>query len=638
MVRSVGVDPGEAMVKVVELDGSYRKLRLVQVHTEPTVAGLPKAGVVATAVRAAIDAGMKGEVRLGHPCREAVLRTLELPFTGKDAIRKVVKSEVEGEIHGHAVDDMVVDFHEIGGALAGGSRVIVAAVPKDGLRAQLGALAAASIEPETVDLDTMALWRAADWAGAFEGGGTDGVTAVVDVGARSVKVLLLSGGQLVDMRALRLGDASICDDIAMRHGLPYDSAREALEGCAQSNAPFELEVAEELPAAVGGEEEPAATAEAGAEPEASAVAMRSVVVTPAEIETARAAFLQRLQRELVRYLTASGRGAVDKVWFTGGASRMSGLGAVLAASFGVEPRELDLLSGLQHDLDDDAVAELGPRLATAIGLALTPMGGPAGFDLRREDLAFTRGFERIKFPLTIALMVALLALFVYGNHQAAKLNNLELQIGKTYLGERNRVDFFGMLHTVLAGKWFEKPRNFLYEQSKGRDYKWKDLRDELVEKPVHERIRLVRDKLKLVSNQKQKESGIYEDVTLDSGYAVLVRFSELMTALEPQIRGYLLTRIDLDMKAPKRTLKFTVAFRGEGFRNRFGLLEQALQAEIGKPDSPFMLPEKASARDGVKTEIFRDTEKTGIVGAYYVVTVNIKESILPFGAGASGGK
>src|SRR5262245_34518983 len=196
-MRSIGIDPGDHTVKVVELDGSYKKTRLVRVHVAPaappTADAATHADAIATAARAALDEGMKGEETLGHPCREAVLRMLELPFKGHDAIRKVVKAEIEGEIQSQSVDDMVVDFHEIGEGLGGGTRILVASVPKPGLRTTLAALAAQKIEPESIDLDAMALWRAAHWAGAFavdedaDAANVDKpVTAVVDIGSRSV--------------------------------------------------------------------------------------------------------------------------------------------------------------------------------------------------------------------------------------------------------------------------------------------------------------------------------------------------------------------------------------------------------------------------------------------------------------------
>jgi hypothetical protein len=299
---------------------------------------------------------------------------------------------------------------------------------------------------------------------------------------------------------------------------------------------------------------------------------------------------------------------------------------------GVEPRELDVLSNLQHELDPEVAAELGPRLTTAVGLALARLGGPRGVDLRREDLVLARGFERVKFPLAIACMVAWIALFVYATKLSKERINLELQIGSTWT---NREDpkampvFYGMLHSVFWGKWFEDPQHFRLAQAKVKDYAYKDLLAELAAAPVHKRLQIVRDRLRLVADQKQKESGVYEDVSLESGLAVLVRFSEMLRSVESQLGRYLVLKIDLSMKAPNRRLEFTVAFRGEDFRDRLNVLQQAIDAEYGKSDSPF---EKPKSRDeSAKEERFRDADESGVTGAYYKIVMRVKDVFEPFG-------
>lgn len=637
MVKSIGVDPGDHTVKVVELEGSYRKTRLVRVHTA-SLAGasdaVARAEAVAAAVEVARGEGMRGDVRLGHPCREAVLRTIELPFKGHDAIRKVVKAEVEGEIHSHTLDDMVVDFHEIGEGVDGGTRVLVASVPKPGLRLQIDALSAHGIEAETVDLDTMSLYRAADWAGVFAAdgdapaGAANAVTALVDLGARSVKVLIVEGDQLVEMRTLRVGDAVVSDEVARVHGLDVATAREVTQACLESGSDQRVDVAAELPAPV----EDAAPAP-GAETALEAPAARRVTVTFAEVDAAQTAYLQRLARELTRFLTASGRSVrIGSLWITGGASVRPDAQGMLREVFGVEPRELDLLSHLQHELDPDQVADLGPRLATAIGLALGRMGGPEGFDLRQEDLTLSRGFDRLKFPLAIACIVAWLALFVHGYKRLMELKNLELYIGQTFIDKARPnapPQFHGLLNAVFQTRWFEHAQNFRLEQARGKDYTHKDLIEEIMAAPVHRRLQIVRDRLRSVADQKQKQSGVYEDVSLESGLAVLVRWSDMLRSIEPQLGRYLVPRLELAMKAPNRRLEFVVAFRGEDFRERMSVLEQAMDAEYAKPDSPF---ERPSTRDQASVEErFRDSAETGVSGAYYKVTMRVKDVFEPFG-------
>ena len=631
MVRSIGIDPGDQMVKVVELDGSYKKTRLVRVHAAPAAAATADAAAhadaVAAAARAALDEGMKGEETLGHPCREAVLRVIELPFKGHDAIRKVVKAEIEGEIQSQSVDEMVVDFHEIGAGISGGTRVMVASVPKAGLRLQLAALAANKIEPESIDLDTMALWRAAHWAGAFtpEDDGAEGtpaktVTAVVDLGARSVKVVLVEGEQLVEMRALRLGEAAVAEEIARRNGIDLQLARQAVAGCLTTGADQRLEVPVELPATAD-DEEPAAPPPP-----------RQLVVHHDEVDTAHTAYLQRLSRELTRFLTASGRlGQLRAVWCTGGGSRTRGAQEMLAAVFGVEARQLDVLGRLQHDLPPEQATELQWSLATAVGLALGRLGGPSGFELRREDLVLTKGFERIKFPLAIACMVAWLTLFVFGNQKSVELRNLELQIGQTFIKDaKTPPAFYGMLYAVFSEGWFSDANHFRLEQTRGADYTFKDLVNDLLKTDVHKRVTLVRDKLRAVADQKQKESGIYEDVSLESGLAVLVRWAELMRSIEPQLKGMLVTRLEINMKSPNRRLDFRVAFRGEDFRDKWAIMQRALEADMEKPDSPFEKAKRAEAGNDEKPFV---SEGNTVPGAFFDFSLRIKEAFEPFGAG-----
>ncbi|MCC7398495.1 MAG: pilus assembly protein PilM [Planctomycetes bacterium] len=624
MVKSIGIDPGDHAIKVVELDGSYKKPRLVRVHAAPAAAESgPRPDAVAAVARAAIDLGMRGDVVLGHACREAVLRIIELPFKGYDAIKKVVKNEIEGEIYSQAVDDRVVDFLEIGAGHEGGTRVLVAAVPKPPLRAQLASLSAQKIEPETVELDTLALWRAAHWAGAFAGadGAVDpaAVTAVVDLGARSVKVLLVEGERLIEMRALRLGAAAVADELAQRHRLDAATARDAVQRCLDSGADQRFEVPDGLPVATG-DGQPAA-----------APPTREVVISHGDVDSAQTAYLQRLARELTRFLTASGKAAALRaVWVTGGACRLAGVRDMLAAVFGMEVKELDLLSRLNHDLDGDEVERLGPTLTTAIGLALLPMGGPDGFQLRQEDLLLARGFERIKFPLAIACMVGLLAMLVFVQKRTFELRLLERQIGATWRDPKDPKappQFFGMLNSVLSGKWFEDAQHFRL-QAKGKDYTYKDLLAELDAAPVARRVQIVRDQLKKVADQKQEDSGVYEDVSLESGLAVMVRFSEVLRSCDAELGRYLLPKISLQMAGRSPTLDFTVAFREEGFRSRQTALQRAFERDIGKPDSPFAEVKSA------KEDPFKDVNSGGSPGAYYTFSIGLKDSFPPFGPSA----
>src|SRR5690606_17238765 len=147
MAKGVGLDAGVFEVKVVELDGSYRRPRLAKVSIDRVPPGTASDGderrarlEAEAALHALKDQNVSRHgVNLGFPSRDAVIRNLTIPFVGDDAIRKVIKFEAEGAIHSHNVDDMVVDFqtHARGD---GESSVLVAAVPKKALAPLLEAL------------------------------------------------------------------------------------------------------------------------------------------------------------------------------------------------------------------------------------------------------------------------------------------------------------------------------------------------------------------------------------------------------------------------------------------------------------------------------------------------------------------
>lgn len=633
------------MVSVVELDGSYRKTRLLSSSSAALGLGgdAMRPDIIADAVREALDSGMKGELTLGHPCREAVLRTIELPFKGVDAIKKVVKAEIETEIFTHSVDEMIVDFHELGALPNGGTKLLVAAVPKPSLRSQLHSMSAQNIDPERVDLDTMALWRVADWAGAFEMDDDEEdsakpVHAVVDLSSRSVKVILVEGDQLVEMRVLRFGDSVAAEQIARAHHLDPEQARLTIEECLRTGADVHVESMASVPALVDEDGEHADGDVAAADGVAAdgemtvASTTTNELVTYSEVDTANTKYQQRLARELTRFLTASGMAAsIRSVWMSGVASRGNGVSEVLEAVFGYAPQELDVLSHMSHDLGGVEASERSPGLAIAVGLALGRMGGPEGFNLRQEDLAQTGGFDRIKFPLAIACMVSLLAMFVFATQKSIKLKVLELEIGQTYFDPEhpNAAIFHGQLNSLCQGKWFKT--YFGVTKGKSTIYSHSDLMKELLETPVANRVRLVRDKLRIVAAQKQKASGVYEDVALESGLAVMVRWSEVLKSIEPEIGRYLVASVDLDMKS--RKLSFTMALRGEDFRARQNTVQRAFQLEISKPDSPFQKPVIAGQQAtfaGTATP-FADYKDRQVAGAHIAFVLDIRESFQPFG-------
>jgi type IV pilus assembly protein PilM len=634
MAKGVGLDIGEYEVKVVELDGSYKKPRLTKVNIDGVEAAEPgddEANKAAGTLHVLKDAGIAREnVCLAFPCREAVLRTVTVPFVGEENIRKVVKFEVEGNIHSHNVDDMVVDFLSLQ-AQANQTKVLVVAAPKAPLRARLKALEAVGIEPESVDLDATALYRTADWLGCFvaqeasekdkgdkgktdqdktAGPGDAGPRAhlVIDVGARSSAMLVVIDGKLIDMRTLRTGTDAIVDEVVARLSVPAVAAREAVLAALQTGRDQTLTL-------------PAPAAEVADEAKPAAAVVQSAVLPHEAAEAARDRFLDRLRRELMRFLAAVPQiSRVDAVWYTGGGTQLPGVVEVLRDVFEVEPALLDVLGRMTHGLDEKEAADVNPRIATAVGLALGMMGGPARLEFRREDLVFARRFDRVKFPLAVACMLGVFLLFFLGLASFTKYRNLKSQYGWATMvasgSKTEKVAYLGydvsFLRKVMTNLGIERRL-----ERKALDA----LNAELVKAPPFTHLARVREALQKHKRTEEENTGYYADLSLESGFAVLVRMAEVLQRTQDQLGRYLLTdlRLELPPQTDNRYLEIIIALRDD-FRTKLATLKQAFADDARKPDSPF-----ARVVEGNPSETKGFAQlAAGEEGAYVTVKVMVK--------------
>ena len=622
MAKAVGLDAGEYEVKVVELEGSPRKARLSRVVVEPVgESAAHESGEVHAmreadaTMRALQESGIrKDNMVLGFPCREAVLRLLLVPFVGHDQIRKVIKFEAEGEIHSHNVDDMVVDFYSIE-ELDAETKVLVSAVPKAPLRMTLMALEQSGVEPTLVDLDTMALFRAAELCGAFESrddadGGDLPVPAaapcrvVLDLGARSTRILVIVHGRLVDMRALRAGADSVAAEIATQTGVDLSYAREAVAESLRTDDDYFIEEGEDgddLPIddldGAEAEGDGVADAEGNGDGEVAVAERLPTRISHVDVVAARDRSLARLRRELVRFSTSvPSLSNVEEVWVTGGASTIPGIVDLIEEVFEAKPQQLDVLQHVSHKLDEDEAAALSPKVTMAVGLALAGLGGQPAFNFRQEELAFTKGFDRIKFPLAIACMLALFLVLVLALRSRRELTTLGQQYGALFSEEtterRGRVSrkvqfhgYVGML-TNPPSSWFATQR--FYDP---KDYQ--KLVDKLLRDDTFTRLKSIRSAVRKYNEKLQEEAGIYSDLRLGSGLGAIVELAEVVRGAEKELGRFLLTKIDLKLppRDDGRHLTFDLVFRSDGkstFREKSEALKGALRDAAAKPDSCFL--------------------------------------------------
>lgn len=620
MAKGVGLDIGEFAVKAVEIDGSFRKPRLSKVVvdqvSQPSRSADDPIQDVASGVETLLDTIKSNKIHkqnicLGLPSRAALFRQLVVPFTGNDRIRKVIKFEAEGEIHSQSVDDMVVDFHIVE-VVDDETRVLVAGVPKEGLRTTLDALDSANIEPEVVDLDAMALLRLADWSGALASG--EGLVdtsdaagksrIILDLGARSVRVLVVTNGDLHDIRAIPLGADSIAEGLA------------ATAGCSMANARMALaEAVAGQDFVIHNDQDSVEAPEEVEEGEGTELANATVVIPFDQIETAIEAFLVRLRREFMRFMAAvQGVGEIDGLFVTGGASRVAGVADILSEVFGCDPQPLLYMHLLQHDLSDDEVARYEPEIAVAVGLALGRLGGIKGFNFRQEDLVYTRGFDRIKLPLAIAVMLSLFALVVYGMVLKKELVHKESLYGYAVPKEVGRATGRSktkatslMQYSGFLGYLVNKPNAWPARMLKPDDYV--KMVNGIAKAPTFNRIQNYKNHLRQELKRVQRDGEYDPNLELDSAVAVVQQFSGIFKDLEEQLGKFYVGEIDVSLPSKPRDpgkLKFKVFFRGSDFRARKDMLKAEFERlfedktsafeGFGLPDRETTYPEADSAR------------------------------------------
>lgn len=377
MAALTAIDYGTSRVRLLEFDGSGRKIRVLKVvDVDLAAAVADEADADPEDLRAEAIADAMDDARIStdpsamaFDAGSALFREFNLPFTNDDQVNKVVRFEAESHIP-LDIDDVVVQ-HVVLRKSRDKSHILAAAVKKEDLLDRFDILDASNLDPMFVEMDVFALYHALVGTGAAE---EHDVAVVVNANEASTSLLFLVDGKLFAVRSLRMGT----------HGIQATD-----------------DVGDEQFVFVDDEETPV-TAPA---PSVDEPAMDR------DLDTARAHdYLGRLKREIRRTLTTlPTMGEVEAVWICGSGSRIEGFREAMRESFGVSAEALDLLGRVDHKLSADDVDRLGPDIGVALGLAYKLNGlDLTSTDFRREECAYTRKFDQVKSPLIVLSFLAFL--------------------------------------------------------------------------------------------------------------------------------------------------------------------------------------------------------------------------------------
>ncbi|MFO0981845.1 MAG: pilus assembly protein PilM [Planctomycetota bacterium] len=378
MASYLGLDLSPTRLRAIEVEGSVKKpvVRRFAVLEFERLGGDESGGGMVQIESARIADFLKQNkfVRdpavLGIDSLACVFRELDLPFTGEEQIRKVVKFEAESHLQS-PLDEVIVNFKKLG-KLRDKSHLLVMAARKDRIFEKLKLVNDAGVDPYSIDVDVGALYNALV---ALNYPTEHPNFAVLDCEPTTTSVLLFSDGELVAARTIRMGSSSL------------EGAAAAVPAGSAEPDRGELLVLEDE-----GEE---------------ARADIPTSLPPAAPLAPPSGSFDKLSRELRRMMvTLRLKAPLDVVYLTGPGAALAGFGAVVAQELGAPARELDIAERV------DSKVELGPlanELAVPLGLGLKLMGHDASrIDFRQEECRYAKKFDQIKVPLACLAMVVLI--------------------------------------------------------------------------------------------------------------------------------------------------------------------------------------------------------------------------------------
>jgi Tfp pilus assembly PilM family ATPase len=380
MARSCGIHLGTRRFEIIVLEGGPKKQTLVVAEAGELD---PDADNPGKALKEAI-ARLKvprDNVGLVLDAGSAAFRRLTLPLTDRAKIEQVLKFEVEKDLPQWDIDDVVADYLVLADNNVS-SDLLVTAVPKEGLRADLDLCEKAGADPNEAELETTAMVNAALHSDLCP---IDSAQLLVHVGEHTTAVVIVDGGQVNEMRVVHLGALG-----------PRTSESAAAEGSAEDSA---------------GEGAPQDEDELARQQEK-------------ELGHTRREALRRIRRELGRSISAARtRNPIESIYVCG----LSLHGLVDAEVMDIPVQTLNAFGPEGSSIEQDLPTGERGRWVVAFGAALRELGGAKlSPSLRREELTYAGTWERVEFPLAVCslLLATLLSvMFILQEKELNVLNN-----------------------------------------------------------------------------------------------------------------------------------------------------------------------------------------------------------------------
>ena len=342
--NAIGLDIGSTAVRVAQLSGS-REAYVLKTFGQ---SALPQGAVVDGEIR---DPGAVSEAIaqlwkraklsqkhavLGLANQRVVVRLVDFPYLDENEFRESLRFQA-AEYIPMPVDEAQLDFMVMDDFTTANNehmmRVLLVAAAIDTVETFVGAVGAAGIQPDGVDLIPFAVARAVSRAARGEMG-VEGSEAIVDVGGGVTNVIIHVNGEPRFVRILLIGGDDATTALAEGLGVEFDEA-EAVK----------LDLGRD----VG--------------PEAAKRILDRQV----------AALVEEIRGSLDYYLSQDDSEPITSIIVTGGGSLTSGFVGRLEQTLRtpvIKGTPLAELAAVKAGLTEDQIRQVEPVAAAAVGLAI----------------------------------------------------------------------------------------------------------------------------------------------------------------------------------------------------------------------------------------------------------------------------
>ena len=340
----VGLDIGSSAVKLVELrerKGSFQvqKVAVEGLSPEAIVDGsiMDSSMVVETIQKLNTDRAVKNSNYAtslsGH---SVIIKKITLPAMSPEELAESIQWEAEQYIP-FDINDVNLDYVPLTAAGTGDNiDVILVAVKKEKINDYTSVISQTGKVPVLVDVDAFALQNCYEMNYALDDGK---VLALVNVGASVTNVNVLSGGTSLFWRDITFGGNQYTDAIQRELSLSFEQAEELKKG----------------------------------HPVGDYTIQQVIPILNSVSED----FAGELRKTLDFFTATSGEDRVDEIVLAGGGSGVLNLDAILRDKFGIPVgimNPFQKISVDEKEFNPEDLAEVGPSMAIAVGLAIRKLG------------------------------------------------------------------------------------------------------------------------------------------------------------------------------------------------------------------------------------------------------------------------